>query len=45
MFEKMYEDDEKNAELLSMVIRELTGDFVSYIPCEEIQKEGRRFND
>ena len=27
-----------------MVIRELTGEFVNYIACEDIQKEGRRFN-
>lgn len=41
----MYDSKQKNVELFANILKELTGDFVTEIKCEDIHKKKRHFYD
>lgn len=42
---KHYEDKVRNHELFASIVRELSGEWITEIKCDDIQKDGRRFFD
>jgi len=43
--EKVFEEKEKNEELLANIVRELSGDWITEIECSKIQADKRQFYD
>ena len=44
-YEMISDDFEENVEHFSAIMRELTGEWIHYIECEDIQHESRFFYD
>ena len=44
-FERQFEDDKKNEEFFAAIVRELTGDWISDIACDDIHSKNRRTFD